>query len=213
MSSLTGLALEFDADRNGVTIHHRYAIAVRADFRVQRTESVAREIAEDLLRLLLHLFFFAADERNHVGIDVHGSHARITRARNGLHGGSDHARDAELLQRRQRHGEHDRGAVRIGDDLPLPAALALLVRNDLQMIGIDFRNQQRNIRLHAMVARIGDDDVAGLAQSPARSRWQPRRPSRRTPDAGHSPVCILGPSGPSTLAGIAPSKRQLVASR
>ena len=128
----------------------------------QRTEALAGEIAQDLLRLLLHLFLFAADERNHVGVDVHGSHARITGARDRLHGGGDHARNAELLQWRERHGQHDRRTIGIGGDLPLPAAQALLVRNDLQMIGIHFRNQQRDVRLHAMIARVGDDHVAGL---------------------------------------------------
>ncbi len=85
-------------------IHHSYAIAVRADFGRQRLNAVAGKSAHDLLGLLLHLLFFAADERNYVAQDIHGRHAWITGARNGLQGGRDDPRDAELLQRRQTHG-------------------------------------------------------------------------------------------------------------
>ncbi len=62
------------------------------------------------------------------------------------------------------HGEHDGGAVRIGDDLPLPAARALLAGHQLQVVGIDLRHQQRHIALHAVVARIGNHHVAGLRE-------------------------------------------------
>ena len=86
--------------------------------------------------------------------------------------GRDHLGDAELLQRRERHGQHDGGAVRIGDDLPLPAARALLAGDQLQVIGIDLRHQQRHVALHAMIARVRNDDVAGLRRRPARSRWR-----------------------------------------
>ena len=64
--------------------------------------------------------------------------------------------------RRQRH--HDGGAVRIGDDLAFPAALALLARNELQMIVIDLRHQQRHIGFHAMIARVRDDDVSRMGE-------------------------------------------------
>ena len=74
-----------------MAIHHRHAVAVRADLGGQRLDVVAREVAQDLLRLLLHLLFFAADEGNHVAHDVHGRHAGIARARDGLHRGGDDA--------------------------------------------------------------------------------------------------------------------------
>ena len=62
---------------------------MRADLGRQRLDVIAAEIAQDLLRLLLHLLFFAADERDHVAHDVHGRHARIARAGDRLHGGGD----------------------------------------------------------------------------------------------------------------------------
>ena len=54
--------------------------------------------------------------------DVHGRDARIAGAGDGLHGGGHDARDAERLERRKPHGQHDRRTVRVGGDGALPAA-------------------------------------------------------------------------------------------
>jgi len=43
---------------------------VRAHFGRQRLDMIAGIRAQDLLRLLLHLLFFAADVRNHIGVDI-----------------------------------------------------------------------------------------------------------------------------------------------
>jgi hypothetical protein len=48
--------------------------------------------------------------------------------------------------------------------LPLPSARLLLAGHQLEVIGIDFRHQQRHVALHAMVARIGHHHVAGLRE-------------------------------------------------
>src|SRR6516165_9577747 len=57
---------------------------------------------------------------------------RVACAGDGLHGSGDDGRDAELLQRRERHREDHGGAVGIRHDHAAPAALALLQGNDLQ---------------------------------------------------------------------------------
>ena len=163
-SASRGLRRKLDRHRHGVAIDHRHAIAMRADLRGQRLDVIAREVPEDLLRLLLHLLFFAADERNHVAHDVHRRHARIARARDRLQGGRDDARDAELLQGREPHREHDGRAVGIGHDLPLPSARALLAGDQLQVIGIDFRHEQRHVAIHAVVLRIRYHHVPGLRE-------------------------------------------------
>ena len=90
MSAPPGFCSKFHRDRHRVPIHHRHAIAVRAHLRRQRLDVIADEVAQDLLRLLLHLLFFAADERDDVADDVHRRHARIARAGDGLHRGDDH---------------------------------------------------------------------------------------------------------------------------
>src|SRR5207248_4955010 len=87
----------------GVPVHYRYAIAVRADLRRQRLDVVALEIAQDLLRLLLHLLLFTTDERHHVADNIHGGDARIARAADRLHRAHQDLGDAELLQRPERH--------------------------------------------------------------------------------------------------------------
>ncbi len=93
-----GLGGELHRDGDGVAVDHRDAIAVRADVGGQRLDAIAAEFAQDLLRLLLHLLFFAADEGDHVADDVHRGHAGVAGAGDGLHGGGDDAGDAELLQ-------------------------------------------------------------------------------------------------------------------
>ena len=65
---------------------------MRAHAGVQRQQLSVREAAEDLLRFLLHLFFFAADKGNDVAKDVHRRDARITRAGNSLHRAGEHQR-------------------------------------------------------------------------------------------------------------------------
>ena len=52
----------------------------------------------------------------------------------------------------------------IGDNHALPAARPLLRVEECQMAGIHFRNDERHIGIHAMIARIGHDDVAGLRE-------------------------------------------------
>ena len=168
---------------------------------------------EDLLRLLLHLLFFAADEGHHVGHDVHRRHAGIARARNGLQRGRDDARDAELPQRPEAHGQHDRRAVRIRDDLPFPAARALLAGDQLQMIRIDFGHQQRHIAIHAVIPANSTPRRGPPGQTPARSRSRPRRPWRRREAAAHCPASLLPPSRPRSLRARWPPRCHFAASR
>ncbi len=43
---------------------------------------------------------------------------------------------------------------------------ALLAGDELQVIRIDFGDEQRHVALHAVIARIRDHDVAGLGEGP-----------------------------------------------
>src|SRR5579883_36290 len=159
------LPLQGKAGGDHVAVDHRDAIAVRAHFGGQRVDGVAAEVAQDFLRFLLHFLFFAADERDDVGVDVHGGDAGIACAGNGLHGSGDHGGDAELFQRRERHGQNHGGAIRVGYDHAFPAAFTLLERNDLEMIGIDFGDEQGHIGIHAVVFGVGYDNVACARES------------------------------------------------
>ena len=124
----------------------------------------ALQLAEDLVRLRFDLLFLAAaDERDHVREDVPRRHAGIAGAGDGLQR-RDHRRlEAELAQRRERHRVDDDDAVRVRDDASLPAARALALQ-EREMIGVHFGDEQRDVGFHAVVARVADDDVAGLRE-------------------------------------------------
>jgi hypothetical protein len=111
--------------------------------------------------------------------------------------------DAELLQRRQRHGQHNRGAVRIGDDLPFHPRLRCCSGNNLQMIGVDLRHQQRNVRVHAVIARVRYHHVAGLRER-LLNLGRHRRVHRRKHQAVERSRLALLHRDASTLDGITP---------
>ena len=54
------------------------------------------EIAEELARLLLHLFFFFGDVGDYVAQNVHRCHARVSRAADRLHGGDHNGLESEF---------------------------------------------------------------------------------------------------------------------
>ena len=73
-----------DGDAFEVAVHDRHAIAMSAEAEAGIHEARAVPFAEQFLRLGFHLFFFAADERDDVALDVHGGNAGIACAGNGL---------------------------------------------------------------------------------------------------------------------------------
>ncbi len=143
-----------------------------------------------------------------LAIDVHRRHARIARARNRLH-----------------RGHHARVECRTASAEPAPSsapqssssgwsrsapsirALALLHRNQLQMIRIDLRHQQRHIRIHAMVLANWKPPHVPPARTPARFPSPPTHPWPRTPASAHCPASIPPPSALHD-SGIAPLRRQ-----
>ena len=53
----------------------------------------------------------------------------------------------------------------IGDDeAAVVAAILLLQRNGIEMRGVDFGNEQRNVGIHAVIARVADDRIAGAGE-------------------------------------------------
>ncbi len=145
---------------------HRHARRVRADDAAAVDCGVRAgrgQRAEDLLRLALELLFFAADERDDVAEDVERRHARVARAGHGLQRRHHHAGQAERAQRRQRHRQEHRRAVRVGDDPALPAVRGLR-GTQREVVRVDLGDEQRHDRVHPVVARVADDDVAGLGE-------------------------------------------------
>lgn len=84
-----GLALEVEADAGGVAVHDGDAVAGSGDAEgalLDKGRLVRADGAEDLAGLSLELILLARDEGHDVVDDVHGGHARVAGARDGLHG-------------------------------------------------------------------------------------------------------------------------------
>jgi len=69
-------------------------------------------------------------------------------------------------ERLQDKDEAGGGAIGIGDEeASVVAAIFLLDGNGIEMGCIDLGNEQRNIGVHAVIARIADDGIAARAKS------------------------------------------------
>src|SRR6266571_5123362 len=158
----------FQADGNAfeVAVDDRHAIAVGAEAEAGVHEARAIPLAEELLRFGFHFFFFAADEGNDVALDVHRGDAGITGAGDGLKSDDENLLEAERVgERFQYQNKAGRGTVRIGDDeTGVVTAIFLLQRNGVEMRGVDFGNEQRNVRIHAVIPRVADDGIAGAGE-------------------------------------------------
>ena len=107
--------------------------------------------------------FFSAYEGHDVAEGIERSNAGVSRSRECLHRGHLHRFQTEsILQRTQCRDESDRGAVRIRDDKAVAAPVLPL--HERRVIGIDLRDQQRDVLLHTVVSRIRDYRIAGLRE-------------------------------------------------
>ena len=141
-------------------------VAMRADLGRQRFDMIAAQGAQNLLRLLLHLLFFAADEAESrcAMMSMEGTPG-IAGAGDGLHGGDDDALECRTASA-VRAPWSTRSVEQLGlvTICPFQPRVRCWHGNQLQVIGIDLRHEQRNVALHAVVLRIGYHDVAGLGE-------------------------------------------------
>ena len=72
----------------------------------------------------------------------------------------------EVTRGRQGHDERHRRAIRIRDDRALPALGLLLQRNQREVIGVHFGNEERHELLHSKVPRVADDEVSSGGKFP-----------------------------------------------
>jgi hypothetical protein len=61
----------------------------------------------------------------------------------------------------QGHGQEHGGTVRVGDY----GALAGLLPDQFEVIGIDLRYDQGNVGVHAMILRVGNDHVPRIGET------------------------------------------------
>jgi hypothetical protein len=100
----------------------------------------------------------------------------VARAGERLQGRHDDRFEPEArVERRERHGDHDRRAVRVGDDVAARTILRALRVEQRQVRVVDFGDEQRHVLVHPVGGRVADDRKArarelpfGLARHPAR---------------------------------------------
>jgi hypothetical protein len=158
-----------DGNSLGVAVEDRYAVAVSRDLErrvrmeVERILSRLHEAAEDLGRLPLDLLLFARDIRNDVVEDVERWHAGIASSRDSLHRSDEDAleRTKGKFEGLERDDYCRRRAVCVRDDVSLlqrRLLLKLLVPNDVEMVRVYKRNDERDQRIPTEVFGIGKDD-------------------------------------------------------
>ncbi len=156
-----GRLRELDPHRDQMSVGDAHAIALRAETHGSFAQSRALEPPQNFTRLALHFLFFLRNVRDHVVGDVHRSHAGIARPGNRLHRCHRHGFETELrFQRSQRENQCDRRTVRVRHDIASAETVIASLRFDHpEMLGINFRNEQRHVRLHAPRRRIADHGI------------------------------------------------------
>src|ERR1035441_1464940 len=146
-------------------IFNGYAIALRAHGKRCGTDAAAFERSEQLLRLLFHLLFFVLDVGDDVAQDVERRNAWVSSSANGLHRYCHDGFELETtMEGSERNYQSNGRAVGIGDGEASRFAVPGLSFDERDVIGVDFRNDQRNVSLHAQGAGIGNDSASGVGK-------------------------------------------------
>ena len=165
---LGGLLVKAHEDSSGVAVRNGDAEALRGDDGLLGVDNlVALDVAPQLQRLLLTLFFLAADVGDHIVDDLRHPVEGLARAGNGLIGADQRLVDAELLHQGVQGGNVALQAA-VGfdcDEATLGAQTLALGRDDLNVVGVDLRHHHRHIRGAAVCAVVGDDRALCLGVS------------------------------------------------
>ncbi len=137
------------------------------------------------------------------------------RSGDGLHRRDDHALDAErLMDRRERQRRDDRRAVSVRDDRARPAAILPLRLDHAEVIRVDLGDDERHVRIHPIVLRVGQHRACRRARTPARRRpprlnRAPRRRCRPSTRSGSHGWTVMS----ATYGGMSPAPTHRAASR
>lgn len=123
--------------------------------------------AENLPGLGLELVLLALDEGHHVVDDVHAGHARVSCARDGLHGddadGGDGAKGG--LEGGEGDDEPDDGAVGVADEEALGQLVdGSLVGDEVEVRQVDGGHDERDEGIAAVVFGVGEDGDFSLEE-------------------------------------------------
>src|SRR5580700_654018 len=159
------LLFQLHRHRLGVSVFHRDAIAMRCHAEAGILHVIAVQLAEEFLRLLLHLFFFFRNVWDHIAQNVERRNAGIARPADRLHGRHEERFHAKrLVQRRESDDQADRRTIRIGHDESARLLAPALLLDQREMVGIDLRNHQRHVLLHPKSARVADYGASCLGE-------------------------------------------------
>ena len=116
--------------------------------------------------LLLTLLLFAADVGNDIAYHLRPVLKGLARSGNRLVCGSDYLIGLKLFPCLQSRGIGLNGAVRLySDKASLSTETLLLLLDNLRVIGVDLRDNHRNVRSPAVRAVVGDNRGLGLCVS------------------------------------------------
>lgn len=154
---------------------------------------VVGDPTEDLGRLPLDLLLLAADVRDDVVDDVHRGDTRVASSRNGLERGGDALVDGSegLLESLERDDESGRRAVGVGDDEALvERQRLLLVRDDVDVVRVNGRDDEGNERVTSVVLCVGEDGELGSSEGMLcrEVSWSARWPLARADSKLNVPI-------------------------
>ena len=147
-----------------MTVQYRYTDALAGDLRLgRRNDHAILDLTPDTKRLLLALFFLAADVRDDISLHLRPFLEGLACSGDRLISRSDYLVRLEFLP----CGQHRRvaldRAVRLYCDKASGRAKTLfLILDDIKVLRIDLRNDHRDVRGPAMCAVIGYDRCLGL---------------------------------------------------
>ena len=156
---LGGLLLKAYKHGSGVAVGDRHAEALCGDHRLFGVhDMVALNVAPQLERLALALFFLAANVGDHIVHDLGHTVKGLTCTGNGLIGAHQSLADTKILHQRVQGGNIAlQAAVGLdGNKAALGAQALALCGDDFQVVCIDFRHYHRNIRCHAVCTVVGN---------------------------------------------------------
>ena len=142
-----------------MTVRNRHAQTLRGDVGFRRIDDlIALDMAPELHRLLLGLFFLAADIGDDVVKHFRPRIERLASAGNGLIRADQRLFDAVLHERMQRgHVALQRAVGLDGDKAALGAEALALGVDDADVVRIDLGHDHRDVRGVAVSRIIGDD--------------------------------------------------------
>lgn len=153
-----------------MAVHDTHTIAGSRDAKSTlffKRGTVGGHRAENLAGLGLKLVLLTRDEGHNVVHDVHGGDTRVAGAGNGLHrdDGSEVDGTKGGLEGGERDGDADDGAVRVADKKTLISRAKLaLVGDEVEMVEVDSRDDERDGRILAVVLGVGEDGETSVLE-------------------------------------------------